>query len=58
MKVFNEYIKAMQTDQPERDQVRVRFLTDHYFYMGVDSLPSRRKFVIERQKRNGLRISR
>ena len=56
MKVFNEYLKAMQADQTERDRVREQLLTDDYFYMGVDGLPAGKKFVMERQKRNGLRI--
>ena len=56
MKVFNEYLKAMQADQTERDRAREQLLTDDYFYMGVDGLPAGKKFVMERQKRNGLRI--
>jgi hypothetical protein len=57
MKVFNEYLKAMQADQTECDQVRERLLTEDYFYMGVDGLPAGKKFVMQRQKRNGLRFN-
>ena len=57
MKVFNEYLIAMQADQTERDRVRERLLTEDYFYMGVDGLPAGKNFVMQRQKRNGLRIS-
>ncbi len=57
LKVFNEYLKAMQADQTERDKVRERLLTEDYFYMGVDGLPAGKNFVMQRQKRNGLRIN-
>ncbi len=57
LKVFNEYLKAMQADQTERDRVRERLLTKDYFYMGVDGLPAGKDFVMQRQKRNGLRIN-
>lgn len=57
LKVLDEYQKAMQQSQPERDKVRERLLTEDYFYMGVDGLPAAKKFVMERQKRNGLRLS-
>jgi hypothetical protein len=57
MKVFNEYMKAMQADQKERDRARARLLTDDYFYMGVDGLPAGKASVMQRQKRNGLRIN-
>ncbi len=57
MKVFNEYLKAMQADQTERDRVRERLLTEDYFYMGVDGLPAGKTFLMQRQKRNGLRIN-
>jgi Domain of unknown function (DUF4440) len=57
LKVFNEYLKAMQAEQPERDRVRERLLTGDYFYMGVDGLPASKKIVMERQKRNGLKIN-
>lgn len=57
LKVFNEYLEAMRMDQPERDKVRERILTEDYFYMGVDGLPAGKKFVMERQKCNGLKIN-
>jgi hypothetical protein len=57
MKVFDEYLKAMQADQAERDRVRERLLTEDYFHMGVDGLPAGKDFVMQRQKRNGLRIN-
>lgn len=57
LKVLNQYLKAMQADQPERDRVRERLLTEDYFYMGVDGLPASKKVVMERQKRNGLKIN-
>ena len=57
VKVFNEYLEAMQADQTERDRVRERLLTEDYFYMGVDGLPAGKSFVMQRQKRNGLRIN-
>lgn len=57
LKIFNEYIEAMQMAQPERDKARARLLTEDYFYMGVDGLPAGKKFVMERQKRNGLKIN-
>lgn len=38
--VFNEYVKAMQFEQPERDKARERLLTGEYFYMGMDGLPA------------------
>lgn len=57
IKVFNEYAAAMRQPQPERDRIRERLLTDDYFYMGIDGLPADKKFVIERQKRNGLRLT-
>jgi hypothetical protein len=55
--VFDEYLKAMQADQPERDRVRERLLTEDYFYMGMDGLPAGKSHVMQRQKRNGLRIN-
>ncbi len=57
LKVYNEYLKAMQAGQAERDRVRGRLLTEDYFYMGVDGLPAGKTFVMQRQKRNGLRIN-
>ncbi len=57
LKVFNEYVKAMQAEQPERDRVRERLLTDDYFYMGMDGLPAGKSYVMQRQLRNGLRIT-
>jgi hypothetical protein len=57
LKVFAEYLKAMQADQVECDRVRTRLLTEDYFYMGVDGLPAGKNFVMQRQKRNGLRIN-
>lgn len=57
VRVFDEYLKAMWADQPERDRVRERLLTADYFYMGVDGLPAAKKVVMERQKRNGLKIN-
>lgn len=57
LKVLDEYQKAMQQNQPERDKVRGRLLTEDYFYMGVDGLPAGKKFVMERQKNNGLQLS-
>ena len=57
MRVFDEYLKAMQSDQPERDRVRETLLTEDYFYMGMDGLPAGKSHVMQRQKRNGLRIT-
>ena len=57
LKVFNEYLEAMQMEQPGRDKVRERLLTEDYFYMGMDGLPADKKLVMERQKRNGLKIN-
>lgn len=57
IKVLNEYVNAMRQPQPERDRIRERLLTDDYFYMGIDGLPADKKFVMERQKRNGLRLT-
>jgi len=56
LKVFNEYVVAMQAEQPERDRVRQMLLTEEYFYMGMDGLPAGKDHVMARQKRNGLRI--
>lgn len=39
-RVFDDYVKAMQLKQPERDAVRQRLLTTDYFYMGMDGLPA------------------
>lgn len=55
--VFNEYLAAMRQDQPERDRVRERLLTEDYVYLGVDGLPADKKLVMARQKRNGLKIN-
>lgn len=57
MAVFDEYLKAMQAEQPERDRVREKLLTEEYFYMGMDGLPAGKSHVMQRQKRNGLRIN-
>lgn len=57
LKVFNKYIEAMQLDQLGRDKARELLLTDEYFYMGMDGLPAGKKLVMERQKRNGLKIN-
>ena len=57
LRVYNEYLEAMQADQKERDRVRGRLLTDDYFYMGVDGLPADKRLVMERQKRNELKIN-
>lgn len=32
-------------------------MTEDYFYMGMDGLPAGKEFVMQRQKRNGLRIN-
>lgn len=57
LRVFDEYTKAMQFKQPERDAVRQRLLTADYFYMGMDGLPAAKDHVMARQKRNGLLIT-
>ena len=57
MKVFEDYLIAMQAEQTERDRVRERLLTEEYFYMGLDGLPAGKSHVMARQKRNGLRIN-
>lgn len=56
-RVLDEYLTAMQQPQPERDRARELLLTGDYFYLGVDGLPADKKFVMERQQRNGLKLN-
>lgn len=56
-RVLDEYLTAMQQPQPERDRARELLLTGDYFYLGVDGLPADKKFVMERQRRNGLKLN-